>query len=103
AATVPRTPTSELITRPYRFRKRPKTPSSDAWAGTLRLRRSINTTRMGTRVLESRYEAIIENPTANDSGRNIALAAPGMNSAGVNIARMQIMDSRRGPVVSVVG
>jgi hypothetical protein len=57
---------------------------------------------MGTSVLERKYEAIIEKPTASDSGRNIALAAPTMNNAGVNIARMHSIASKRGPMVSVV-
>ena len=41
-------------------------------------------------------------PTASDSGRNIALAAPAMKSVGLNIARMQSIASNRGTVVSVV-
>ena len=44
----------------------------------------------------------MEKPTARESGRNIALAAPTMNSAGVNIARMQSIANSRGPAVSVV-
>ena len=44
----------------------------------------------------------MENPTARESGRNIALAAPTMNSAGMNIARMHNIASNRGRVVSVV-
>ena len=44
----------------------------------------------------------MEKPTASESGRNIALAAPTMNRAGVNIARMQSIANNRGPAVSVV-
>ena len=45
----------------------------------------------------------MEKPTASESGRNMALAAPTMNSAGMNIARMQSIASNRGPAVSVRG
>ena len=44
----------------------------------------------------------MEKPTASESGRNMALAAPTMNNAGVNIARMQSIANKRGPAVSVV-
>jgi hypothetical protein len=43
----------------------------------------------------------MENPTDSESGRNIALAAPTMNRAGVNIARMQSIANNRGPAVSL--
>lgn len=41
-------------------------------------------------------------PTASDSGRNMALAAPAMKSVGLKIARTHSMASKRGTVVSVV-
>ena len=41
---------------------------------------------MGTNVLDSRYEATIEKPTASESGRNIAFAAPTMKNDGANTA-----------------
>ena len=53
-------------------------------------------------MVDKRYEATIEKPTAKDSGRNIARAAPDINSVGTNIARMHSMASNRGTVVSIV-
>ena len=41
-------------------------------------------------------------PTASESGKNMALAAPTMNSVGLNIARIHNIASSAGTVVSVV-
>jgi hypothetical protein len=56
----------------------------------------------GTKVLESRYDATIENPTARDSGTNRLRAAPVMKNAGMNTARMHSIARKRGTVVSDV-
>ena len=40
-------------------------------------------------MLDSRYEATIENPTASDKGTNIARGAPCMKNEEMNTARMQ--------------
>jgi hypothetical protein len=50
--------------------------------------RSTQTDTMGTKVLESRYDATIEKPTAKASGTNRLWAAPVMKKAGMNTARM---------------
>ena len=50
-------------------------------------------------MLESRYDATIENPTASDSGTNSARAAPCMNSDGMNTASTQSIASSRGTAV----
>jgi glucose-6-phosphate isomerase len=57
---------------------------------------------MGTKVLESRYDATIENPTAMASGTNRLCVAPVMKKAGMNTARMQSIATNRGSVVSAV-
>ena len=56
--------------------------------------------KMGTSVLESKYDAIIAKPTASESGKNNAFAAPVMKKLGTKTARMQSMESERGPMVS---
>ena len=49
----------------------------------------------GTRLLESRYDAIIENATASDNGTKSCRLTPIMKKEGTNTARMQNIDSRR--------
>jgi hypothetical protein len=65
------------------------------------LRRN-QTERTGTSVLESRYDAIIEKPTARAMGTKRALAAPTMKKAGMKTARIHNIASRRGRAVSRV-
>ncbi len=49
----------------------------------------------GTRLLDSRYDAIIENATASDSGTKSCRLTPTMKNDGTNTARMQNIESRR--------
>src|SRR5258708_37016319 len=64
------------------------------------VRRSTQIDKMGTKVLESRYDATIEKPTANASGTNKLWAAPVMKEPGMNTARIQSIAMKRGTVVS---
>ena len=86
--------------RSYLARSRSKNVSCGSWC-VLGLR-SIQTDSTGTKVLESRYDATIEKPTASASGTNRLCAAPVMKKAGMNTARMQSMARNRGSVVSAV-
>jgi len=61
--------------------------------------RSSQVATTGTKVLDSRYEAIIEKPTASDTGTNSPRAAPSMKKDGTNTARMHNMASSRGRAV----
>ena len=49
---------------------------------------NIQFERTGTKVSESRNEAIIAKPTANERGINIDLGTPVINKAGTNTAKM---------------
>jgi hypothetical protein len=53
-------------------------------------------------VLDSRYDATIEKPTAKASGTNRLWAAPVLKKAGMNTARMHSIAIKRGTVVSAV-
>ena len=46
-------------------------------------------------MLESRYDAIIEKPTASESGTKSCRPTPTMKNDGTNTARMQNIESRR--------
>ena len=50
-------------------------------------------------MLDSRYEATIENPTASDKGTNIDRTAPCMKNEEMNTARMQTIAKSRGTAV----
>ena len=50
-------------------------------------------------MLDSRYEAIIANPTASDSGTNSDRAAPCMKNDDVKTAKMQSIANSRGIAV----
>ena len=53
----------------------------------------------GTRLLESRYDAIMENATASDSGTKSWRLTPIMKKDGTNTARMQNIESSRAMAV----
>src|SRR5437870_13879651 len=55
---------------------------------------------MGTNVLDSRYEATIEKPTASESGKNIAFAAPTMKNDGTNTASTHNIEMSSGRATS---
>src|SRR5258705_11836636 len=86
--------------RSYLARSRSKDVSCGLWS--VPGLRSIQTDSTGTKVLESRYDATIEKPTARASGANRLCAAPVMKKAGMNTARIQSMATNRGSVVSAV-
>ena len=86
--------------RSYLARSRSKNVSCGLWC--VFGLRSIQIDKTGTKVLESRYDATIEKPTANASGTNRLCAAPVMKKAGMNTARMQSIATNRGSVVSAV-
>ena len=50
-------------------------------------------------MLESRYDAIIEKPTASESGTKSCRPTPTMKNDGTKTARMQNIDSRRAMAV----
>ncbi len=86
--------------RSYLARSRSKNVSLGLWR-VLGLR-SIQIDKMGTKVLESRYDPTIEKPTAKASGTNRLCAAPVMKNAGMKTARMHSIATSRGSVVSAV-
>src|SRR6266481_8507342 len=90
----------ECANRSYLARNRSKNVSR-GWPCALAMR-STQTDKMGTNVLESRYDATIEKPTAKANGTNRLWAAPVMKKAGMNTARMQSIAMNRGSVVSAV-
>ena len=53
----------------------------------------------GTRLLDNRYDAIIENATASDNGTKSWRPTPTMKNEGTNTARMQNMESKRAMAV----
>ena len=55
--------------------------------------------KTGTRLLESRYDAIIEKATASDNGTNNWRPTPTMKNEGTKTARMQNMESSRAMAV----
>src|SRR6476659_8539451 len=85
--------------RSYLARSRSKNVSLGLWRV---IGCSIQTDKMGTKVLESRYEPTMEKPTAKASGTNRLCAAPVMKNAGMKTARMQSTATNRGSVVSAV-
>src|SRR5260370_40622140 len=90
----------ERANRSYLPRNRSKNVSF-GWPCVLAMR-STQIDKMGTKVLESRYDATIEKPTAKASGTNRLWAAPVMKKAGMNTARMHSIAMNRGSVVSAV-
>src|SRR5262249_51448505 len=63
---------------------------------------SSHTDSTGTKVLESKYDAISEKPTASDSGTKSACAAPVIRNDGRKTASTQSIASRRGTAVSAL-
>src|SRR5437867_1764917 len=63
---------------------------------------SSHTDMTGTKVLDRKYDAIMEKPTASDRGTNKARVAPLMKNAGMKTARMQSIANSRGSAVSAV-
>ena len=64
--------------------------------------RNIQTDRTGTKVLERRYDATIEKPTAKRQRHEQRVRRARHEEGGMNTARMQSMASNRGTVVSAV-
>jgi hypothetical protein len=62
--------------------------------------RSIQLPSTGTSVLDSRYDAPIEKPTASDSGKNSDCAGPVMKNDGRNTAKTLSIAKRRGVATS---
>ena len=60
------------------------------------------THRIGTNVLESRYAAIIANPTARVSGMNSDRSGSAMMNAGTNTDRMHSRASKIGTAVAML-
>ena len=63
---------------------------------------SRHTHRIGTNVLESRYDEIMANPTARVSGMNSDRSGSAMMNAGMNTDRMQSNASSRGTAVALL-
>ena len=74
----------------------PKRPScsSPRWAS-----RISQAEKTGTRLLESRYDAIMENATASESGTKSWRPTPIIKNDGTKTARMQNIESRRAMAV----
>ena len=60
----------------------------------------IHTAKIGTKVLEAKYEAIMANPIARDNGIKSARVAPCMKNEGTNTASRHSMATRRGRLTS---
>src|SRR5260370_39512386 len=95
-ATIRRLFIMECVNRSYLPRNRSKNVSC-GWPCVLAMR-STQIDKMGTKVLESKYDASIEKPTAKASGTNRLCAAPVMKKAGVNTARVHSIAMNRGIV-----
>ena len=63
---------------------------------------SSATHRIGTNVLESRYDAIMANPTPRVSGMNSDRSGSSMMNAGMNTDRMHSKASSRGTAVALL-
>src|SRR5215831_15547823 len=61
--------------------------------------RIIHVASTGTKVVDSRYEEIIANPTAKDSGTNNCLPTPTIKNEGTKTERTQSIASNRGSAV----
>ena len=61
---------------------------------------SNHTAITGTKVLDRKYDAIIENPTASDNGMNSARAAPCIKNDDTKTDRTQSIASSQGTTVS---
>src|SRR5438876_11484889 len=75
----------------YDARKRPNSPSPSSPRCASRINQVEKT---GTRLLDSRYDAIIAKPTASDSGTNNCRATPAMKNEGTNTASMHTIERK---------